>query len=591
MHFALMHFPSLNVFPVRKHVKHWSTDMICNSTRQPPWLLVSLMLGGVALAVNAVALLTGHVLNNIDLRTHYQWAAQFFSILAEGTLYPRWMPLANDGLGEPSFVIVHPGYYYIIALLQALGLDIWAAMRWAATASTFLLGLAAFWLLRRQLDHRIALASAGLMQTLPFAAFLFGFHAALPWQFSFPLAVLVIGLTTIRKRDRIDLLLALSVALLCVTHLLVTFMVLLCLTVMQGLTTLHHGANEIRASLIPWATSVSLGLGLSAVYWLLAATSLPLFVHIVSVDNPYLTYRNSFVFPFVTSGIYGTRWAVVQWIMPVVPLCFLLVTAWWLAGQWRRPSELWFATSRLWIVGTVAFLLSSELAYPLYVNVSFLRNIQWPYRFLTVSNIAGTLALALVAGESFRISGARLIRAAVIGCAVLSVTMFASVQYKQYVEGADPELGSKTMAGHIGQKGAEPVSAGPDWKRYLEEGGLRGYCQRAGLVCETRLAKSHHHVWNIASNTGGKAVLPLFAFPAWQVRLDGVLIPARTDAPTGLIAVQIPSGRHSVSVHWSPLWQERVGFALSVASFLVCAAIFEVRRRRNKCGAGSPDRA
>ena len=45
-------------------------------------------------------------------------------------------------------------------------------MRWAATASTFPVGLVTVWLLRNQVSYRWALASAVLLQTLPFAAFL-----------------------------------------------------------------------------------------------------------------------------------------------------------------------------------------------------------------------------------------------------------------------------------------------------------------------------------------------------------------------------------------------------------------------------------
>ncbi|MBL8375700.1 hypothetical protein [Accumulibacter sp.] len=548
--------------------------------RLSTWLVSGLILAGVALAVNAVALFTGHVFDNVDLRTHYQWALQFSDVLADGTLYPRWMPLANNGLGEPSFVIVHPGYYYVLALLKSLGLDLWTAMRWAAAASTFLVGAVTFGLLYGRLLYPWAIASAMLLQTLPFAAFLFGFHAALPWHFSFPLAVLVIGLSTIRRQPRVDLLLAVSVALLCMTHLLVAFMVLLSLSALQGLSALRHPMKEDRASLLPWAGSVALGLGLSAVYWLLAATSESLFSVVTRIDDHYLNWRNSFVFPFVTSAIFGTRWAVVQWVMPIIPSVFLLVSAWALAAQRHQQGEIWHAASRLWIVGAFALLMSSELAYPLYASIPFLTKVQWPYRFLTVSSIAGALAVAMVASAAFSNSGKVLIRGAIVACALLSVALLLALQFKQYVEGASPGLGTKTMAGHIGQRGAEPASIGPDWKRYVEDGALDGYCRRNGLVCEMQFAHSHHRIWRITSDKAREVLLPLFAFPAWQVSVDEVLVAETIDQATGLIAVQIPPGSHSVSVRWSLLWQEQAGLALSAFSLVVCAIVFVVQRRR-----------
>lgn len=42
--------------------------------KAPTWLVSCVILGAVALVVHGVALLTGHVASNIDLRTHYQWA-------------------------------------------------------------------------------------------------------------------------------------------------------------------------------------------------------------------------------------------------------------------------------------------------------------------------------------------------------------------------------------------------------------------------------------------------------------------------------------------------------------------------------------
>ena len=106
----------------------------------PNWLVICSILGSFALALNAVTLLSEHVIYSVDFVIHYQWVTQFFNALVEGTVYPRWMPLANFGLGEPSFIIVHPAYYYIVSLLKALGLDLWTAMRWTATASTALVG-------------------------------------------------------------------------------------------------------------------------------------------------------------------------------------------------------------------------------------------------------------------------------------------------------------------------------------------------------------------------------------------------------------------------------------------------------------------
>ena len=129
----------------------------------------------VALAMHAGSLLFGRVIESIDLRTHYQWSVQFLQVLGEGTLYPRWLPLANGGLGEPSFTIVHPAWYYAMALLQALGVETWLAMRLLGLLATWALGAVAFWWLRQRMPSGQALGVAVLVEAVPFGIFLFVF--------------------------------------------------------------------------------------------------------------------------------------------------------------------------------------------------------------------------------------------------------------------------------------------------------------------------------------------------------------------------------------------------------------------------------
>jgi hypothetical protein len=64
----------------------------------------------VAAAAYAPLLVTDRVIPNIDFQTHYRWLTQFSAALAEGTWYPRWMPLANLGLGELHYS-PYPLYY------------------------------------------------------------------------------------------------------------------------------------------------------------------------------------------------------------------------------------------------------------------------------------------------------------------------------------------------------------------------------------------------------------------------------------------------------------------------------------------------
>ncbi|WP_295430425.1 hypothetical protein [uncultured Thiodictyon sp.] len=532
-----------------------------------------------ALLVNAAILVLGQVFDSIDLRTHYRWSYQFAAALAEGTLYPRWMPLANFGLGEPSFVIVHPGYYYVIAGLKACGLSIWDAMRATAVASSLLLGIAAYWVLRRTASAGWAWVGALALQASPFAMFLFGFHVALPWHFSLPLALLAIGLSLRERDESVSLMLALTIAGLCMTHLLVAFMVLVCVGLMKLAGLLWGAGDQGAVRLLGWIGSVSLGIGLAATYVLLAVTSGPLFSPEYGTDALYLNWRNSFILPVVTSRIFGVRWAVAQWVLPLVPLASLVVTG-LILYRWRDARDgVWRMASRLAVVGALALVMASEVAYPLYAAIPFLTNVQWPYRFLTVASLAGGLALPLAGVIAFRAGGSRGLKLSVIGCFGLSFALFGAVQMKLVREGVDPQLGAATLVGNVAQRGAEPAAIGPRWRSYIDSGGFDGYCGREALRCEQVVQEAHRRVWRVTTESGGRVILPLFAFPAWTLYLDGARGAGGIDAETGLIVVDLPAGSHEIAVRWTGLWQEQAGLAISVGALALIIAI-RIRRGR-----------
>lgn len=533
-----------------------------------------------ALLINAVILVPGHIFDTIDLRTHYRWSQQFASALAEGTWYPRWMPLANFGLGEASFVIVHPGYYYLIAGLAACGLGIWDAMRLAATAATFFLGLGAYWVLRDGTSVKWAWAGAVALQASPGVLFLFGFHNTLPWHFSMPLALLAIGLSVKERTPPLSIPLALTIGSLCMTHLLVAFMVLVCVGVMK-IVDFFWGARDRRAArFLGWSGSVVLGIALAAVYVLLAVTSKSLFSNDYPGADLYMNWRNSFILPFVTAAIFGVRWMSVQWVLPLVPVTSLLVTGFVIYRLGDRRDGVWRMTSRLTVVGAVALFLASEFAYPLYAAIPFLTHVQWPYRFFSVASVASGLALPLAGFIAFRGGGSRLVKISVIGCFGLSFALVGMLQMMLWRTGADPHLGAATMTGNVGQRGAEPATIGPHWENYVGAGGLDGYCARRGLGCSTRVQQAHRHDWRITAESGSPVVLPLFAFPAWTLYLDGVPGATGIDADTGLITVDLPAGTHEISVRWTGFWQERVGLGISAAALALIIALGIGRRVR-----------
>ena len=533
-----------------------------------------------ALAIHGVTLVSERIGARADIAAHVRWAYQFSLALNEGQWVPRWLSQANGGLGEPTFVVLHPGYYYVVSGLQAFGLGLWPAIQVAGVLATFLLGLTTVWALRSFLTPYKACLAALLMATLPFIVFLFALYEALPWHFAFPFVVLAVRLSLpgLPGYGRFDVRLALVVALMVLVHLMVAFMVLLCLTAVELAAWLRRAGwqRRWRDPMVGWMLSVALGMGLSAYYWLLAGTSQSLFRHWTDVDG---MFRSSFALPFVTSALFGMRWPAIQWVLPLPSLAMLVATVLLLRQRsGSTPTLAQTSAKHLAVIAAAGLFMASELAFPIYWAVPPLQAVQFPYRFLTVSDVAGALALALALLPQWRQYGAKA-RGAAVATVAFSVVLSAVMLVKQHREGVRPDT-QALLTGDIGTAYSQPSTIGPEWKRYVEAGSFIGFCERQNLRCTTVQEQPHARTWLVEADATTRVLLPLFAFPAWRIQVNGSQVPADIDVPTGVIQINVPAGVNKVEVRWQALWQERAGTVISGVSLAILAAAMVLTYRR-----------
>jgi hypothetical protein len=64
-------------------------------------------------------------------------------------------------------------------------------------------------------------------------------------------------------------------------------------------------------------------------------------------------------------------------------------------------------------------------------------------------------------------------------------------------------------------------------------------------------------------------ILNLRAYPAWRVRVNGVVVPARGERADGLIAVPVPAGRDVIEIAYGRTEDETVGMGISGMSVLL----------------------
>jgi len=536
-------------------------------TKPKTALLLTLVLI-IGFLTHAVSFFGPQVIGGPDIKIHFRWALQFAAALSEGVLYPRWASYSYFGLGDPTFLYMHPLFYYAVAALNALSGSLWAATLAAGAVSTSASAAFSYLIARRRASVSLSLAAAYAVAVSPYAFHLAHYQQFLPMHFATPFLVLYLGAVSIANGKNRILFTAFPLALLIMSHVLTAFMALIC----TGVIVLFRAARLRNRTgvrlLIQHGLGVSLGLALSAIYLWPALTAQDLITPAGWYVPIHLDWHNAFLFQYFTLPATGFRWFHLQWTIPL-----LTVLACGLSGcfLWLSPkrSDTWHRSAEMLAVALLALLLGSEISYPLWEHVSILRRLQFPLRFLDVACIASVFSLAWSAACLAPLRR-RLIWLG-FGLFLVGSTAMLGALERQFLAEAKPAL---TVAApgnaQAGQAEMKPARAGNHWQQYLDEGGLAADCAALSLTCAESVSQTHHKIWSVQSTTDNQSVrLPIFWFPGWEFSVDGQVVKPAVDADTGLPKIGLGKGSATIEARWIGIPQQRMGAWLSVLALLI----------------------
>lgn len=546
------------------------------AARRAPWSGL-LAICGLSLLLWLYALVTLRLPYQVDMLVHLRWAEQFLAAVREGWLLPRWAHASIEGLGDPTFFYYQPLFYYLTSALGLLGLRSETALVGAAMLPSVLLGVV---VQRRFLaGYRPGAALAGTLYVLacPVLLFLAVQMAAYPWTLALPFCVLFVAEST--RADSVGgpraPHLAVLLALVCLSHLLSALMVLAC-TGLARLVLAWPGRRTL-ASHLEWAAGVVLGLALAAFFVWPAVTQL----HLINPDgwtgSANFDWRRAFALPTFSFLQHGLRWFAIQ-----APLSLLaLVLCLFVLYSSRKAATPGSAQARrLAVVALAAMVLASELAYPLYALLEPMRKIQFPYRFMFLALLLANIALVieLLEGDWRRWNTPLRVVAVLLMAAQCAMTLQLQLGI---VRGSKPiPERASFMQGRFGQPEYIPAVRGPEWKAWLAGGKLAGECARLGIACSQTLRQTHAQSFVIDTPRPVALRLPLLAYPAWAMTVDGARRPLVADPATGLALAQLSPGRHTVALGWNGLPAETTGRIVSALACAVWLAWFVAARRR-----------
>jgi len=219
--------------------------------------------------------------------------------LRQGQLYPRWSPDMAYGYGYPLFNFYAPFSFYLAEALHLLGLSFVAA--WNGTMFLCLLaaGLFAYLLARDWMPEHGAVVAASAYLLAPYTIYDIYFRGNLAESTALPLLPLVLwafGRLVRSRQARYLALAAISLALLLLTHQVMTLLFLPVLAIYVLLLWWREGH-------VPWhllivLTAGLLALGLSAFFWM------PAFLEkeTVQIEQAFTPGGMNFRYNFITPG-------------------------------------------------------------------------------------------------------------------------------------------------------------------------------------------------------------------------------------------------------------------------------------------------
>ena len=532
----------------------------------------------VAVGIPCAQLLAVGFPHAYDSRPHLVWSQHFASQLWAGELYPRWLAAVGDGFGAPVFFFYPPLAYYVSGALHPLLPAAESAPLRLALATALALvaaALALFAWLRRHLGPSPAALGAALYTLAPYHVmidvWLRGAYAEV-WAFAWPPCLLWAVDEAGARPPRALLALAVGAALLLLTHPPTALTAL-------PLVGVYAVACAVRARSAAPALVGLLGLafgaGLAGAYLATALTHGP-FVDQQHMFRGHYDYRGSFLFA----------------ALPLLPHSWMQGGALAMAGASAAvalglprassrgsvpPAAGWLARFAGACAAAYLFLML-PVSGPVWERLPLLQKIQFPWRLSLelVLLASASLAAAFAWGLGARPERAgRLWAGAGVGVLLLlGATLFV---------GPHKPIKPARAARYLAESRSQPEHRVPhaeDPTALLGPGQRVAFARGAGEARVEAWAPRRIALL-VESDGAARLALRQQLYPGWQARAEGqpCCLPVDGLRAYGIVAIDLPPGRHRVRVTLGPTPYERAGWIASGVSAALLAATAGLWRR------------
>lgn len=528
------------------------------------WPLV--VVAAVGIAALLPAIIYGVPVGSVaDQPHHYRLALPFYEAVRAGTIYPGWLAESTGGYGDVSFRFYPPATYYLLALTRALAGNWYGGSLIAFALLSMTGGLGVYFWARAFLPPKLAVWAGIFFTFMPYhineiyQAFMLPEYAGcavLPFAFAFVERVCREG----RTRHIVGL--AVAYTLLILTHLPLTVIGSLALFV-YALLRLERA--NFWTTILRLTLGVMLGLAASAFYW----TTLVAELHWIGANNvhPDQWYDYHFNFLFWKSVEGAPNWwanilALATFIM-ILPATFILRRA--LKGRIHK------GISAVILLMLVSVFMTLPISLPVWRVVPMLKEVQFPWRWLAVTSMAGSVALSasIPYWMEKAVSKSRPLALIAAGIVLITLTFTLSQPLRdaKYFTRTEFQTFLQTIPGSAALAYWLPVWASDQPRKMESE------VEAANRSCAIKSWQPEARSFEISAGAETEARVRTFYYPYWTALADGHQLETRP-AEDGALLIKLPAQAVSVELKFQEPARTRYSAAIAAFGWTLIFALF-----------------
>ena len=459
----------------------------------------------------------------------------FHQAVVDGQIPVRWLGRLNHEYGYPVVNFNYPAFLYIAEIPKFFGFGFISSIKFILGASVVFGSLFTYLWLKRRFDVWGSFVGTCFYLYAPY--YLFDLYKRGSLGEVMALAVAPFILYQIERRSLLWS--SIGIAGLVLSHNILAALFLPVIAI--------YGFLRKVSSIKYLVTSILLGLGMSAFFWIPAIFDL-------QYTKFFETRVSLWEDHFANFSLLGLA-------------SFLILPSAFAALRKRgREPVVWFFL----LVASVAVVLSFPVATPVWqiLPVSF---IQFPFRLLSLVVVAGAFLTAFFLGA---VEEKRTIAAGIFLIIIILFSARTFILPSGYVDKGEGFYATNEHSTAIHDEYM------PKWVEVVpnERPSRKVEIEASIGKAENIVARKNAVTFTAAMNQEGSAEINIIYFPGWKAFVDGKKTMIDFKNERGIMKISIPAGEHVVSLRFGETPLRLASDSISIGSLFLL--LFAVRRRR-----------